>query len=201
MSAASPFARPGARELQRQETRARLFEAALTEFARVGFDRASVAGIARAADVSRPSFYFHFPTKEHVLLELQWQKELELVERIRDCTSLAQMLDVLPDALVDAFESVEGETARDMLRIYARRPADLPLDDQPFPAVHEVTRHFVTGAARGELRPGLAPERAAVLCLSSVFGYLMAAPLEGERRRDLRDIVTLYLAAPRSPSR
>ena len=77
--AASPFERPSAREIQRQRTRARLFEAALAEFARTGFDRASVAEIARAADVSRPSFYFHFPTKEHVLLELQSCKEFQLV--------------------------------------------------------------------------------------------------------------------------
>ena len=79
MSATSPFDRAGARERRRRRTRTRLYEEALAEFARVGFDRASVADIARAAGVSRPAFYFHFPTKEHVLLELQWHKEQELV--------------------------------------------------------------------------------------------------------------------------
>lgn len=199
MSAASPFERPGARERQRQETRARLFEAAQAEFARSGFDRASVSEIARAAGVSRPSFYFHFPTKEHVLLELQWQLELALVERLRPCETLSEMLGLLPDALLDVFESIDGELARDMLRIYARRPAGVPIDEQPYPVVREVTRHFVAGAVRGELRAGLDPARAALLCLSSVFGYLMGAPSDGERRRDVSEIVRLYLEAPPEP--
>lgn len=196
MSAASPFERQGARERQRQETRARLYEASLAEFARVGFDRASVAEIARVADVSRPSFYFHFPTKEHVLLELQWRKELEVVERIRGCSSLREMLLRLPDAFVDSLDSLEGETTRDMLRIYSRRRPDLPLDDQPFPVAQEVIRHFVEGEARGELREGLEPETAAVLCLASVFGYLMTALPGAEHRGHLRTIVGLYLADP-----
>ena len=85
MSAAtsvSPFERPSAREIQRQRTRARLFDAAMAEFARAGFANASVAEIARAADVSRPSFYFHFPTKEHVLLERMHETEAEICGRI-----------------------------------------------------------------------------------------------------------------------
>ena len=105
-SAASPFERRSARELQRQHTRARLFEAALAEFAKVGFDGASVAEIARAAGVSRPSFYFHFPTKEHVLLELQWRKELELVAQLEGHQTLGALLGALPDAIVDVYASI-----------------------------------------------------------------------------------------------
>ncbi len=93
MTEASPFERVGARERQRQETRARLFQAAISEFSARGFDRASVADIARAANVSRPAFYAHFPTKEHVLLELQWKLELELTDRIRRAQSLRSALD------------------------------------------------------------------------------------------------------------
>src|SRR5206468_12098703 len=124
MSAApSPFERPSAREIQRQRTRARLFAAALAEFARAGFDNASVAEIARAADVSRPSFYFHFPTKEHVLLELQWRKELDLVERLQGSHTLRELLAALPDAIADVYASIEGPgVARDMVMIYARLP-------------------------------------------------------------------------------
>ena len=47
----------------------------MTEFRRVGVERASIGRIAETAGVSRPSFYFHFPTKDHVLLELQWTLE------------------------------------------------------------------------------------------------------------------------------
>ena len=70
--------RSGVRERQRAATRERLFAAALAEFRRNGFERANVAEIARAAGVSRPSFYAHFPTLDHVLRDFsegpEWSK-------------------------------------------------------------------------------------------------------------------------------
>jgi AcrR family transcriptional regulator len=191
---ASPFERPSARELQRQRTRARLFEAALAEFAKAGFDGASVAEIARVAGVSRPSFYFHFPTKEHVLLELQWHKELEMVARLEKTKTLRELLEALPDAIVDVYASIEGPgVARDMVMIYARSPEYLPLAEQPFPLVRLLAERFAVGAERGELRAGLEPRQAALLCLTGVFGYLIGMP-GGRQREDLRASVGLYLA-------
>ena len=64
----------GVREVRRLETRARLFDAALAEIARCGLAGADVSAIASAAGVVRGTFYFHFPTKEHVLVELERTK-------------------------------------------------------------------------------------------------------------------------------
>ena len=189
---ASPFERPSARERQRQRTRARLFDAALAEFARAGFAGASVAEIARVAGVSRPSFYFHFPTKEHVLLELEWHKELEMVARLEGHPTLRALLDAMPDAIVDVYASIEGPgVARDMVMIYARSPEYLPLSEQPYPLVRLLDGRFHEGAQRGELREGLEPRQATFLCLTAVFGYLISGlPAQ---REDLRAAVGLYL--------
>ncbi len=193
-TAVSPFDRAGAREQKRQRTRRRLYEEAVAEFSRMGFGAASVAEIARAAGVSRPAFYFHFPTKEHVLLEMQWHKELELVDALDGCETLADTLVTLADAIVTGTESVEGPSvARDMMSIYARRPEWLPLDEQPFPLARLVERRFAEGAARGELREGLDPETAPLLALTGMFGYLIAAPESSNRRADLRAMLSLYL--------
>ncbi len=193
-TAVSPFDRAGAREQKRQRTRRRLYEEAVAEFSRVGFGAASVAEIARAAGVSRPAFYFHFPTKEHVLLEMQWHKELELVDALDGCDTLADTLITLADAIVTGTEGVEGPgVARDMMSIYARRPEWLPLDEQPFPLARLVERRFAEGAARGELREGLDPETAPLLALTGMFGYLIAAPESSNRRADLRAMLSLYL--------
>jgi AcrR family transcriptional regulator len=193
-TAVSPFDRAGAREQKRQRTRRRLYEEAVAEFSRVGFGAASVAEIARAAGVSRPAFYFHFPTKEHVLLEMQWHKELELVDALDGCDTLADTLITLADAIVTGTESVEGPgVARDMMSIYARRPEWLPLDEQPFPLARLVERRFAEGAARGELREGLDPETAPLLALTGMFGYLIAAPESSNRRADLCAMLSLYL--------
>jgi AcrR family transcriptional regulator len=194
--ASLPAARPSRRERQVDSTRARLFEAAIAEFRRVGVGRANVARIAREAGVSRPSFYFHFPTVEHVLLELQWLEEQKLVARLEHATGLREALHELAEGLIECEARLEdSELFRDMLSIYARRPAGLAIDTQMFPIVAAVARHFAHAAARGELRPGLEAAAAARMCLASVFGLLIGVPGEpGQRRADFGLLFSLYLA-------
>jgi AcrR family transcriptional regulator len=189
------LARSARRERRADVTRERLYQAALDEFRRVGFDRANVASIARAAGVSRPSFYFHFPTKEHVLLELQWHLAVPVVERVRGCDSLRAALFEFVDGLVAAEAIVEDpEVYRDMLRIYVRRPEWLPLEDDQLPMVMEVRRWFDEGQRSGELRDGLTAEQGSRLFLTGVFGLMIGTAETGESRRDdLRKLVTLFL--------
>ena len=191
-----PAALPGRRERQVDSTRARLFEAALAEFRRVGFDRASVARIAREAGVSRPSFYFHFPTKEHVLLEVQWLEERALVARLERARNLREALHELAEGLIE-WEARMGDSDlfRAMFSIYARRPAWVPIDEQPFPIVAALTRHFGEAAARNELRAGLEAEAAARVCLTSVLGLQIGLPsAPAQRRADFGLLFSLYLA-------
>src|SRR5277367_6303693 len=72
----------GVRQAQRLATRVRVFDAALTEIGRSGLAGADVAAIAAAAGVVRGTFYFHFPTKEHVLVELERAEEAKIVARL-----------------------------------------------------------------------------------------------------------------------
>jgi AcrR family transcriptional regulator len=51
-------------------THQRIYDAALELFQQHGFDAVNVGQIARAADVSVPTFYAHFPSKEHVVMNL-----------------------------------------------------------------------------------------------------------------------------------
>jgi AcrR family transcriptional regulator len=189
---------PGRRERQVDSTRARLFQAAIAEFRRVGFAQASVARIAREAGTSRPSFYFHFPTKEHVLLELEWLEERALVARLEPPGSLREALDELAEGLLEIEARLgDSDLFRDMFAIYARRPADLHVEEQPYPMVAALARQFGEAAARGELRAGLEPDAAARVCLLSVFGHLSGPPRAPEQRRaDLALLFSLYLAEP-----
>lgn len=59
-----------ARQQQREQTRARLVEAALRVFALHGYDHATVEEISLAAGHSKGAYYFHFDSKEEILLEL-----------------------------------------------------------------------------------------------------------------------------------
>ncbi|WP_410579140.1 TetR/AcrR family transcriptional regulator [Amycolatopsis sp. lyj-108] len=58
----------GRRERKKLLTRQALVNAAVRLFTEQGYDQTSVADIAEAADVSKRTFFLHFPTKEDVLL-------------------------------------------------------------------------------------------------------------------------------------
>src|SRR6478735_12177556 len=64
-----------AREAKRLQTRERLLGAAIAEFKRAGMAEADVGAIVAAAGVAHGTFFFHFPTKEYVLLELEQREE------------------------------------------------------------------------------------------------------------------------------
>jgi AcrR family transcriptional regulator len=60
------------------QTRERLLGAAISEFKRDGMAAADTAAIASAAGVAHGTFFFHFPTKEHVLVELEQREEARM---------------------------------------------------------------------------------------------------------------------------
>ena len=68
---------PSVREQQKVETRKRLFHSAMEVFCREGVSDCRIEGIARAAGVSRAAFYFHFPSKDDVLVELLVRAEAQ----------------------------------------------------------------------------------------------------------------------------
>ncbi|HYM14017.1 MAG TPA: TetR/AcrR family transcriptional regulator [Dehalococcoidia bacterium] len=55
---------------QRKLTRAKLVEAALQLFSTSGYEHATVDDISQAAGYSKGAYYFHFSTKDDILLEL-----------------------------------------------------------------------------------------------------------------------------------
>ena len=67
---ATKVAEPRARRYDPAETRQRVLEAANTLFSQNGFARTGTADIARAADVSEGSIFYHFGSKRALLEEL-----------------------------------------------------------------------------------------------------------------------------------
>src|SRR5579862_2632228 len=74
--------KPNGRDAQRRQTRARVYAAAIAEFKRTGMAAADVGVIVKEAGVARGTFYFHFPTKEHVLAELERGEESRLAGQL-----------------------------------------------------------------------------------------------------------------------
>src|SRR5580698_3137949 len=91
--------KPSRRDVQRQQTRQRVYAAAVAEFRRAGMAAADVSVIARAAGVARGTFYFHFPAKEHVLAELERHEEARLAAQLEKFL-------VQPHLLADALHEI-----------------------------------------------------------------------------------------------
>lgn len=64
----------GLRARKKRDVRERLYRDALALFRRDGYDAVPVSAICQAAGVAKGTFFNHFPTKDHVLLE--WYERL-----------------------------------------------------------------------------------------------------------------------------
>lgn len=82
-----------------ETTHQRIYDTALALFQQHGFERVSVGQIAGGADVSVPTFYAHYPSKDHVVMQLPTREavaalvealppELPLWERLRHAAPL-----------------------------------------------------------------------------------------------------------------
>jgi AcrR family transcriptional regulator len=126
-----------ARDAQRLETRARLFDAAVAEISRSGLAGADVSTIAAAVGVARGTFYFHFPTKEHVVVEVERAEEAKIVARLgtrqRELTDLSAMLSLLVREVLVAERRLGPVFFRDMLGLHfsSTRPVEDELTAHP----------------------------------------------------------------------
>ncbi len=59
-----------------ESTHQRIYETAMRLFEEQGFERVSVGILAKAAGVSVPTFYAHFPSKEHLVMQLPTAEEV-----------------------------------------------------------------------------------------------------------------------------
>lgn len=74
----------GLRERKKQRTRQAIADAAIAMFLEHGFDQVSVVAVAAAAEVSKPTLFKHFPTKEDLVMHVLADHEDELARAVRE---------------------------------------------------------------------------------------------------------------------
>lgn len=161
------------RETRRLETRARLFDAAVSEFSRRGCAAADVSAIAAAAGVVRGTFYFHFPTKEHVLVEVERNEEHRIISELGEAEGdLIAVLSELVGHVLDAERRLGAVVFRDMLGLHfsARRPIDDELTEHP---LAQFLMGVIGGAQdAGQVSAGADAAELATFFLSGLFALL-----------------------------
>lgn len=168
----------GVREAQRLKTRTRLFDAALAEIGRAGLAGADVSAIAAAAGVARGTFYFHFPTKEHVIVELERKEEAKIVAEL-DTTPLRENLGLVLGELVRRVLDAENRLGplifRDMLGLHFSSAR--PLDDelQGHPLAEFVINAIAEARAEGRVAADADPGELGVIFMTGLFALLATA--------------------------
>ncbi|MFZ1160780.1 TetR/AcrR family transcriptional regulator [Mycobacterium sp.] len=181
----------GAREAQRLATRARVFDAALTEIGRSGLAGADVAAIAAAAGVVRGTFYFHFPTKEHVLVELERAEEAKIVARLdnnaTESGELTAMLRLLVRQVLAAERRLGPVVFRDMLGLHfsATRPVEDELAEHPL--AQFLINVFAGAQTAGRVSRDADPGELGVFFLTGLFALLATGVGPSRARAQLLD--------------
>jgi AcrR family transcriptional regulator len=172
--------------VQREATRAALFDETVREFKRSGFAATEIAVITDRVGVSRGAFYVHFAGKEAVLRELLVREEArigtEVAPIIERGDPLRQVLEGVADAVLKAERRLSRRLVRDLCA--AQFLPDVTgsgdVEDHPLAAV-------LIGAMADRVPQVDAVELATVF-LTGLFGLLATddgTPLARRRRVDL----------------
>jgi AcrR family transcriptional regulator len=167
--------KPSAREAKRLQTRERLMGAAVAEFKRSGLAAADVGAIVAAAGVAHGTFFFHFPTKEHVLLELERREEERIAKQLSRYVDSGRDL---PSVLEETVRLVVGLERRlgaalfkDFLALHfsQTRPAD---ERNEHPVIVTVAKEIEQARERGEVDTDVTAMNSAVFFLLGLYALL-----------------------------
>jgi AcrR family transcriptional regulator len=192
---------PAPRELPRRQrqwhhTHRRIVAAAMAEFDRVGVAQARVEHICRAAEVTRPTFYAHFASKQDVLLELQQRAANtiadEILARLTEAASLPEVIEALVEGLFAAAGSVSPRLRREIVSFDVRERRTALWEATPL--FREIRRRFDAARARGEISFRHDTTQLTHWVLVTLLGFLVGdAPDLEATREDARGVLQLVV--------
>lgn len=198
---------PLARQIQKEQTRALLVDAALRVFAEHGYEEATVEDIAAAAGYSKGAYYFHFASKEGIFLELLEQWTSDQTERLKAFDEVtpaaAAVLETLEAFL--SYEEREIAWPRLLVEFWAQARRHEAIRRGLGQAYADwrrlLAQAFQRTAHSGLFTPQLDPDDAARLVLATHDGLVVEACVDSEaaRKVSLRRVMgalLVYLASP-----
>jgi AcrR family transcriptional regulator len=180
-----------ARESQRLETRARLFDAAVAEIGRAGLAGADVSKIVAATGVARGTFYFHFPTKEHVVVEAERAEEAKIVARLDtrqpEPSDLSSVLSLLVREVLAAERRLGPVFFRDMLGLHfsSARPGEDEVGEHPL--AEFVIAAIARAQSAGQVARDADAGELGVFFLTGLFGLLASVTSAPKARAALME--------------
>lgn len=193
----APQLKQTARDLRRLQTRERILGAAIAEFQASGMAGADVGAIVNAAGVAHGTFFFHFPSKEHVLLELERREETRMA------TEFARFLDIAHDLATALTELVRLVTRLEQrfgpilfkevlaLHFSPSRPTMDEWTDHPLIVL--LVREIERARGDGEVHPEVDAFYSAAFFLLGIYGVLTTTANNEKRDAMLAELVATAL--------
>ncbi|MGV0849053.1 TetR family transcriptional regulator [Mycolicibacterium phlei] len=180
------------------QTRERLLGAAIAEFKRAGLADADVGAIVAAAGVAHATFYFHFPTKEHVLLELERREQErtagELTRFFRTDHDVRATLTKTVDVLEALERRLGARLFKDFLALHFSTTRPPSEEWTSHPAIVAVVEELRRAQVRGEIPPDVDVMLNGVSFLVGLYALLITMPESREIRRPVIDVyLTTYM--------
>jgi len=183
----------GLRERKKQQTRKQIFEAARALFEAKGFDRVSVAEIARTADVSEVTVFNYFPTKEDLFYGGMQFFEEELIESVRGRPTGESVIKAFRRRLLAGAARLETRQSADLIMKAARAvPASPSLAAREREIMDRYTSRLAellaqeTGADPTDIEP-LSVASALMATHRTLVGHVRRRVLAGHRGARLAD--------------
>ena len=181
-----------------ETTKRRILEVAAKAFAEKGYDGTSLNDVIRDARATKGGFYFHFPSKEALALEVLRDKRERWAGRVLNATMRHEraidQLRAIPTALCDLYEQDPSATAigricQDLSQDPALRPQITP----QFTMWYDLTASIIRKAQdEGDLPPDIDAQAMARTLVAAFIGVEMVSTMM-TGMADLRDRVNEYL--------
>lgn len=187
---------PRRAKIEAEKTRARILASALALFARKGYERTTFNDIAARLKMTKGAVYWHFESKEALLIALV-DEMLEKFER--------QIMDIMPrseltfEAVADTMvrtarlvvDDPKGSAFFMLMKTQVRWGSDSMravrenlLTNQRFGPWHAFSQAVENDKAAGRARADVDPEEAANMCIAAWDG-MVQAKIDGFLRTDM----------------
>lgn len=189
----TPQVKHSAREMRRLQTRERILGAAIAEFKASGMAGADVGAIVSAAGVAHGTFFFHFPSKEHVLLELERREEARMATEFARLLRVDHDLATALSGLVGLVGSLEQRLGpilfKELLALHfsPSRPTEDEWTDHP--VIVLLVREIERARGDGEVHPEVDAFYSAAFFLLGIYGVLTTTATSTTRESMLTNLV------------
>ncbi len=113
----------GLREEKKRRTRKAIAELATQLFVKRGYDAVTTAEIAERAQVSVPTLFNYFPTKEALVFDEDGETETRLVKAVRQRKSGQTILEALLESGLAELVAIRGNQAKTFTKLVEATPA------------------------------------------------------------------------------